>query len=132
MPNLSLDDTLLKKKVNLPSLGCQTAHVRAFRVVETQQLLYRFNSLASILQKVRIPISSDKIDKLRLISNALVGISELIKRHKSAAAKGHGDYLDCAGWVATWGCSTRKHGAFDDRSKPKILLYSYLSFPLSN
>ncbi|SPT18389.1 unnamed protein product [Triticum aestivum] len=114
MSNLSLDDTLLKKKVNLPYLGCETQDVMDFLLVETQQLLYRFNSFASIQQKFRIPISSDKIEKLRLISNALVGISELIKRHKSAAAKGHGDHLDRAGWDATWGCSTRKHGAFDD------------------
>ncbi|XP_048553765.1 uncharacterized protein LOC125534639 [Triticum urartu] len=85
-----------------------------FLLIETQQLLYRFNSFVPILQKFRIPISSDKIEKLRLIFNALVGISELIKRHKSAAAKGHGDCLDRAGWDATWGCSTRTHGAFDD------------------
>ncbi|VAH55031.1 unnamed protein product [Triticum turgidum subsp. durum] len=116
MSNLSLDDTLLKKKVNLPYLGCETEDVMDFLLVETQQLLYHFNSFASILQRFRIPISSDKIEKLRHISNALVGISELIKRHKYAAAKGHGDHLDCAGWDATWGCSTRKHGAFDDRT----------------
>uniref|UniRef100_A0A3B6DEW3 DUF6598 domain-containing protein n=3 Tax=Triticinae TaxID=1648030 RepID=A0A3B6DEW3_WHEAT len=116
MSNLGPLDENLLKKVNLPYLGSNTEEVMDFLLVETQQLLYRFNSLASILQKVRIPISSDKIDKLRLISNALVGISELIKRHKSVAAdKQDGeDRLDCAGWEATWGSSTGRHGCFDD------------------
>ncbi|XP_044318719.1 uncharacterized protein [Triticum aestivum] len=108
MSNLGPLDENLLKKVNLPYLGSNTEEVMDFLLVETQQLLYRFNSLASILQKVRIPISSDKIDKLRLISNALVGISELIiKRHKSVAS-------DSAGWEATWGSSTGRHGCFDD------------------
>uniref|UniRef100_A0A453BYV5 Uncharacterized protein n=1 Tax=Aegilops tauschii subsp. strangulata TaxID=200361 RepID=A0A453BYV5_AEGTS len=119
MSNLRPLDENLLKKVNLPYLGSNTEEVMDFLLVETQQLLYRFNSLASILQKLRIPISSDKIDKLRLISNALVGISELIKRHKSVAAdKQDGeDRLDCAGWEATWGSSTGRHGCFDDISK---------------
>ncbi|KAE8782313.1 hypothetical protein D1007_44335 [Hordeum vulgare] len=86
-----------------------------FMLVETQQLLYRFNSFPSILQKFRIPVSPDKIEKLHLVSNALVGISELIKSHKSAAAsKDYGDPLDRAGWDATWGSSTGTHGVFDD------------------
>ncbi|KAI5015846.1 hypothetical protein ZWY2020_059385 [Hordeum vulgare] len=114
MSNLSLHDNLLKKKVDLPYLGCHTEDAMDFLLVETHQLLYRFNSFPSIVQKFGIPISTDKIDKLRLVSSALVGISELIKRHKSAAAKGYGDPLDRAGWDATWGSSTGTHGVFDD------------------
>ncbi|XP_048560048.1 uncharacterized protein LOC125540477 [Triticum urartu] len=136
MSNLPLDENLLKK-VNLPYLGSNTEEVMDFLLVETQQLLYRFNSLASILQKLRIPISSDKIDKLRLISNALVGISELIKRHKSVAAdKQEGeDRLDCAGWEATWGSSTGRHGCFDDITTLSPMQFTTStpgSFPLSS
>lgn len=70
MSNLSLDDNLLNN-VNLPYLGCDTEEVMDFLLVETQQLLYHFNSSASILQKFWIPISSDKIEKLRLISTVI-------------------------------------------------------------
>ncbi|XP_044454419.1 uncharacterized protein [Triticum aestivum] len=85
-----------------------------FLLVETQQLLFRFTSLASTLKTFRVPISSEKVEKLRRISTALVGISELIKSHKSAAQKDVEDCLDRDGWEATWGSRTGRNGGFDD------------------
>uniref|UniRef100_A0A453DLR0 Uncharacterized protein n=1 Tax=Aegilops tauschii subsp. strangulata TaxID=200361 RepID=A0A453DLR0_AEGTS len=103
------------KEVNLPYLGCNTGEeVMDFLLVETQQLLFRFTSLASTLKTFRVPISPDKVEKLRRISTALVGISELIKSHKSAAQMDVEDCLDRDGWEATWGSRTGRNGGFDD------------------
>ncbi|KAE8778070.1 hypothetical protein D1007_49047 [Hordeum vulgare] len=103
------------KEVNLPYLGCETEEAMDFLLLETQQLLYRFNSLSSTLKTFRVPISSDKVEKLRLISNAILGISDLIKSHKSAAHKQDDeDGLDRDGWEATWGSRTGRNGGFDD------------------
>ncbi|XP_037403650.1 uncharacterized protein LOC119266107 [Triticum dicoccoides] len=102
-------------EVNLPYLGCKTGEeVMDFLLVETQQLLFGFTSLASTLKTFRVPISPDKVEKLRHISTALVGISELIKSHKCAAQKDVEDCLDRDGWEATWGSRTGRNGGFDD------------------
>ncbi|XP_048557785.1 uncharacterized protein LOC125538556 [Triticum urartu] len=103
------------KEVNLPYLGCETGEeVMDFLLVETQQLLFRFTSLASTLKTFRVPISPDMVERLRHISTALVDISELIKSHKCAAQKDVEDCLDRDGWEATWGSRTGRNGGFDD------------------
>lgn len=106
---------------------------------ESDHLGRRIQSLASIMRKFDIPVSSDKPKKLLfLMSRAAVIISKTMKNYSKEDATSS-KLLHRAHWESIWGSQMASHGVFDDAatlspmqftpSTPGITPYSATTCP---